>query len=166
LYEGPVRLALAGLKLTDSEAEKLHLHVKLRDLLLKCPSVLKKPGRSDIHYSYKSKEVLLLELRKAILKAVRGWKFKFEGSLMEGPRLDLLELAGLELTDSERDDIWGETNPRDLLLKCPSVYEMEDYTIDEMPGYSDIYYKYEAPSKEVLVLELRKAILKIIGKKK
>jgi hypothetical protein len=85
---------------------------------------------------------------------------------MEGPELELLELTKLALSDDETDKIWSEMDPRDLLLECPSVLEMEDYEIDEMPGMSDVYYTYEVANKAVLASELRKAVLSILGRKK
>lgn len=89
-------------------------------------------------------------------------KFTFTGTLMDGPDIDIIELSGLSLTDEETDKLWSKTNARTLLLECPALEEIK---LDETdaPLYSDVYYRYEAPSKEKLQEELKAAIKAIVG---
>ena len=89
-------------------------------------------------------------------------KFTFTGTLMDGPEIDIFELSGLTLTDEETDKLCWDTNQRAILLECPSLEEIE---VDETnaPLYSDVYYRYEAPSKEKLQEELKMAIRAILG---
>jgi len=88
----------------------------------------------------------------------------FSGSLMDGPDLDLVAFAGLELTDEESDRLVDETNMRDLLCECESVQEVEKYEVDEITGMSDVYYEYCVSFPEGLRGELRTLILERIGR--
>ena len=45
----------------------------------------------------------------------------FEGSYMDGPDVDLVDWAGLTLTDEESDALWNDTNPEALIRECPSA---------------------------------------------
>ncbi len=83
----------------------------------------------------------------------------FSGSLMEGPDLDLVAFAGLELSDEEHDRLVENTTDRDLLCECESVQENEMYEVDEIPGMSDVYYEYCVSYPEGLREELRTLIL-------
>ncbi len=94
--------------------------------------------------------------------------FQFQGTLMDGPSINLVAFAGLELTAEEREQLWQNTNPRDLLLECECVdeiedddgeYDDEDDDAGDQPGQSDRYYTYEVPSKEHLAAELKQVIL-------
>ncbi len=88
--------------------------------------------------------------------------FVFRGTRMEGPDVDITSLAGLDLTEAEQEMLWDAVNERDLLLSCPCVTEIEEDTIDDAPGLSDSYYRYEATSREDLIKELREAIQEIL----
>jgi len=81
------------------------------------------------------------------------------GSLMDGPDLDLVAFAGLELSDEESDRLVDETNMRDLLCECESVQEVEKYEVDEIPGMSDVYYEYRVSDPVGLREEVRTLIL-------
>ena len=86
---------------------------------------------------------------------------------MEGPDIDLAEAADMNLTDEQCDLLWGEINPRDLLLLCPSVEETVTGESDCIPGMSDEFYEYEVtaydkPAQEQLRDELREAIRDIL----
>ena len=84
-------------------------------------------------------------------------KFVFYGTLIDGPGIDLLELAGLDLSDEDHDRLWNDLSPRALLAECECVEEFEEGDDDGFP--SDVWYSYEATSKERLSDELRTVIL-------
>jgi len=69
-------------------------------------------------------------------------EFVFQGTLMEGPKIDLIELSGIQLTEEEEEKLWGEWNERNLLMETGVVAEIELYEVDEIPGQSDVWYEY------------------------
>ena len=103
--------------------------------------------------------------KRTAARKVRGDGFVFRGSLMEGPDIDLLSLAGLQLTDSEEDSLWSMTNPRDLLLECGCIDETLQREDEERINCADKYFTYRAPNRKVLVAELREAILRTIRRR-
>lgn len=78
---------------------------------------------------------------------------------MDGPDIDVIAISGLSLTETEKERLWAETSPLELLRDCPSVEESEVGEVDEMPGQSDVFYEFHVRSKQVLESELRCAIL-------
>ena len=83
---------------------------------------------------------------------------------MDGVNEDLPTWCGLSLADEDDEKIWEETNPIDLLMRCPSInyYEEEGHDI---PRFSDTYYKFvvDSPEEEMnLKVELKEEILSII----
>ena len=90
----------------------------------------------------------------------------FGGSLVDGPLIDPVRLAKLDLTDDEYDQLVNENNYRDLLLECRCVEEIELGEFNGGPGASDVFYRYEASSKSQLSAELRRIILDKLGRSK
>jgi|GEM_PF-1775199 len=90
---------------------------------------------------------------------VRGGGFRFGASLMDGPDVDVFEVAGLRSTDELHDGVWGETNWNTLLGNCPAVDVDEQYSLDEIPGQSDTYYWCEVTDPRQFARELRIALL-------
>ena len=91
-------------------------------------------------------------------------KVIFEGSLMDGVNEDLPTWCGLSLTDEDDEKIWEETNPIDLLMRCPSINYYEKGGPDT-PRFSDTYYKFVVDGSEEemnLKAELKEEILSII----
>jgi hypothetical protein len=86
----------------------------------------------------------------------------FEGTLMSGPDIDIIALAGLSLSSEEEDRLWNVTNPRDLLVARTSCEETPLYETDDAPGLSDSYFQYDHADSDVLAAELREAILAIL----
>jgi hypothetical protein len=87
---------------------------------------------------------------------------------MDGPHIDLLETADMNLTDEQCNLLWDAINPRDLLLLCPSVEEFVTGESDCIPGMSDEFYEYEVtgngkPAQELLRDELREVIIDILN---
>jgi len=78
---------------------------------------------------------------------------------MNGPHVDILQLAQLKLSDDKLDQLWSNNNPRDLLLECNCIEELENEEFDEIPNYTDRYFDYHADSKQTLTNELRQVIL-------
>jgi hypothetical protein len=84
--------------------------------------------------------------------------YVFFGSLVDGPNIDLIKTAGLNLSDRDWDQLWGNINPRDLLLECACIEETDVDESDNFPGQSDAFYRYEATSLEKLKSELKESI--------
>ena len=86
--------------------------------------------------------------------------FTFTGSLVDGPGIDLLELAGLDLTDEEHDRIWNAISPRDLLVEELSEVceEIELSEFEGGPGQSDTFYEYHCANKTAFVAQLRRVL--------
>lgn len=84
--------------------------------------------------------------------------FTFRGTLMEGPEINLVELAGLKLTEDQENQLWDVVSRRDLLLSCDCCEEMLLEESDAIPGLSDSYFQYRCTSRQQLAEELREAI--------
>ena len=87
----------------------------------------------------------------------RKERFAFRGTLMEGPEIDLIALAGLTLTNVQ-EKLWDHTNQRELLSECLSCEEILVEKSDKVPGLSDSYFEYRCDDRAQLVKELREAI--------
>ena len=86
--------------------------------------------------------------------------FTFTGSLISGPDVDLLELAGLELTDEEQERLWDQTTPRRVLVDHLLVEEFEIRATEGGPGNSDSLYEYRCGDKDAFLNRLRAVLLK------
>ena len=64
------------------------------------------------------------------------------GSAVDRADVDLVSWCGLpDLTDQQHDALWGELNPQCLLELCDHAEILITGDSDELPGYSDEYYK-------------------------
>jgi len=86
--------------------------------------------------------------------------FTFTGSLISGPDVDLVELAGLQLTDEEQERLWDQTTPRRVLVDYLLVEEFEIRAIEGGPGNSDSFYEYRCGDKDAFLKRLREVLLK------
>jgi hypothetical protein len=86
--------------------------------------------------------------------------FCIKGSLIDGLEIDLVALAGLDLTDDERDRLWEAINERDLLTDELLCAEIDLYETDGAPGISDRYVEYRCGPRKDFVKRLRAALLK------
>lgn len=84
-----------------------------------------------------------------------------EGSLMDGPDLDLIDLSGLSLTDDEVDRLWNDVSPRELLIEHLECEEVEIEEIDHAPGFTDRYVQYHCGGRSDFVMRLRETILEL-----
>lgn len=84
--------------------------------------------------------------------------FVFSGSLVDGPSIDLIKIAGLDLNDQDCDRLWNTISPIELLDECDCVDKLVVGENDEFPGQSDQFYQYEATSLDRLKSELRSVI--------
>jgi hypothetical protein len=89
----------------------------------------------------------------------------FTGSLIDGPHIDLVGLAGIQLSDDEHDRLWDDTSPRDLLVDILDCEEIELYEIDDMPGRSDRFFEYRCGPREEFIEKLRKELAEIVFSK-
>ena len=91
------------------------------------------------------------------------------GSLMNGIDIDLLEWAGIDCTEDERDELWSEYTEIGLLNECSSAYldynDGDDF--NELPGYSDRYFNVEViGDPNNLKKEIREFFYSVIQSKK
>ena len=86
----------------------------------------------------------------------------FKGTLMDGPEIDIFNLSGLGLTDSEEDRILGFTKARDIIVEFLGWDEVELYEIDEIPGQSDSYYEYWCGDYDKFVKQLRVFMIQLL----
>ncbi len=92
----------------------------------------------------------------------KNGEFVFRGSLINGLEIDLLKLSGIELTLSDVDKIWGDTNERVVVTEELDCEEIDLYESDDMPGQSDSYYEYRCNNKGEFVRKLRAWIIKLL----
>ena len=96
------------------------------------------------------------------IEDVKDEEFVFRGSLINGLEIDLLKLSGIELTLSDVDKIWGDTNERVVVTEELDCEEIDLYESDDMPGQSDSYYEYRCNDKREFVRKLRAWIIKLL----
>lgn len=83
----------------------------------------------------------------------------FFASLMDGPSVNLFEVAGLEYSDELHDRVWGRYNWQSLIGECGSATVIETGGQDDMPGMSDTFYWVSVDDEELFRCELRSAML-------
>jgi hypothetical protein len=86
----------------------------------------------------------------------------FTGSLIEGLSVDLISLAGLELTDEQCDRIWGKISPRDVLVEHLHCEEIELDSSDDLPGMSDSTFEYRCGPRAVFIQRLKEVLLGLL----
>ena len=105
---------------------------------------------------YMREPIGFIDFDELELRAKTEEEFVFNGSLIEGLDVDLVEISGLKLTDEEIERIWDNISPRDLIvdneLWCE---EIELHEIDEVPGQSDSYYEYRCGNYDEFAEERR-----------
>lgn len=83
----------------------------------------------------------------------------FSASLMEGPSVDLFQVAGLEWTSDLNDAIWGHHNWQSLLQECRSVEIIKTGCQDDVPGMSDVFFWVAIIDPKKFRQELRAVML-------
>ena len=83
----------------------------------------------------------------------------FSASLMNGPSVDLFEVADLEWTSDLNDAVWSQYNWKDLLEECEGVEIIETGGQDHTPGMSDVFFWVAVFDPKNFKKSLRKAIL-------
>lgn len=89
----------------------------------------------------------------------------FRGTLIEGPGVDLIRLAGLNPSDSSEEAIWNQISRRSLLVDVLGCEEIEIESVDEIPGLSDSLFEYRCGPSSVFIPKLRQALLDYLGKR-
>jgi len=82
----------------------------------------------------------------------------FSASLMDGPSVDLFEIAGFEWTSELNDAVWGNYNWKSLLEECGSVEIIETGEHDQVPGMSDVFFWVAIDDPKIFKKELRTVI--------
>ena len=90
-------------------------------------------------------------------------EFKFTGSLMDGPHIDLVEVSGLNLSMSDEEQLWETISSIDLIRDYSLCEIIETDLIDEVPGYSDQYYECYCGDKVEFKRKLKEAIKDVLG---
>ena len=82
----------------------------------------------------------------------------FSATLMDGPSVDLFEIAGFEWTSELNDAVWGNYNWKSLLEECRSVEIIETDRHDHVPGMSDVFFWVAVDDPKNFQKELRTVI--------
>jgi hypothetical protein len=83
----------------------------------------------------------------------------FSATLMDGPRADLFEIAGLEWTSDLHDAVWGNHNWKSLLEECENAEIIETGSQDHAPGMSDVFFWVAIADSKKFSQELRTVML-------
>jgi hypothetical protein len=86
----------------------------------------------------------------------------FSASLMDGPSVDLFEIAGFEWTSELNDAVWCNYNWKSLLEECESVEIIETGEHDQVPGMSDVFFWVAVYDPKSFMKELRMVILETV----
>ncbi|MCA8976287.1 MAG: hypothetical protein KDC98_16330 [Planctomycetes bacterium] len=84
----------------------------------------------------------------------------FDASLMDGPSVDLLEVAGLPYSDELSDAVWANHNWQSLLDECRGVLCEEVGEQDDIPGMSDAFYSVGIDDSHDFARDLRECMVK------
>ena len=83
----------------------------------------------------------------------------FSATLMDGPRADLFEIAGLEWTSDLHDAVWGNHNWKSLLEECENAEIIQTGSQDHAPGMSDVFFWVAIADSKKFSQELRTVML-------
>jgi hypothetical protein len=83
----------------------------------------------------------------------------FSATLMDGPRADLFEIAGLEWSSDLNDAVWGNHNWRSLLEECENAEIIQTGSQDHAPGMSDVFFWVAISDPKKFSQELRTVML-------
>lgn len=86
----------------------------------------------------------------------------FTGSLIEGLDVDLASLAGLDLTEEQREKIWSEVSQREVLVEHLGCEEIEIARTDSAPGMSDSTFEYRCGPRADFVQRLKDLLLGMV----
>jgi hypothetical protein len=86
------------------------------------------------------------------------------GTLIEGPDVNLVSLAGLQLSEEEWYAIWEKVSPRELLVEVLECEEIELEEMDGGPGLSDSRYEYLCGDRDEFIARLSDALLRLAGR--
>ena len=78
--------------------------------------------------------------KKSFIQPNEDYGDGFSATLMDGPRADLFEIAGLEWTSDLNDAVWGNHNWKSLLEECENAEIIETGSQDHAPGMSDVFF--------------------------
>jgi hypothetical protein len=127
-----------------------------RDQLLGCGLVLpvKKPKNGSTTSKAKSGTS-----KKSFIQPNDEYGDGFSATLMDGPRADLFEIAGLEWTSDLNDAVWGKHNWKSLLEECENAEIIEADSQDHAPGMSDVFFWVAIADSKKFSQELRTVML-------
>ena len=99
--------------------------------------------------------------KKSFIQPNEDYGDGFSATLMDGPRADLFEIAGLEWTSDLNDAVWGNHNWKSLLEECENAEIIETGSQDHTPGMSDVFFWVVINDPEKFKSELRAAMLDV-----
>lgn len=97
--------------------------------------------------------------KKSFMQSNDEYGDGFSATLMDGPSVDLFDIAELEWTSELNDAVWGNHNWKSLLEECEAVEIIETGTQDDAPGMSDVFFWVAINDPEKFKIELRAAML-------
>ena len=118
----------------------------------------------DLSVTKFGSDVNLINVYQTFLVPNEEYGDGFSASLMNGPSVDLFEIAGYEWTPELNDAVWGDYNWKSLLEECSSIELIEIEEHDEIPGMSDTYYWIAIDDEEKFKKELRGVISSLLKK--
>ena len=97
--------------------------------------------------------------KKSFIQPNEDYGDGFSATLMDGPRADLFEIAGLEWTSDLNDAVWGNHNWKSLLEECENAEIIEAGSQDHTPGMSDVFFWVAIADSKKFSQELRTVML-------
>lgn len=95
----------------------------------------------------------------SLLRKLDAGGLGFQATQVDGPDIDLIDVAGLSDLWELSDGLWGENNWEAVLMQCSAVEVIEEDEFESGPGASDTYYRVEVDDPERFALQLRKFML-------
>ena len=97
--------------------------------------------------------------KKSFIQPNEDYGDGFSATLMDGPRADLFEIAGLEWASDLNDAVWGNHNWKSLLEECENDEIIETGSQVHDPGMSDVFFWVAIADSKKFSQELRTVML-------
>lgn len=126
-----------------------------------------RPPQEDAEWAMQGKiDAALVRIGAVACSAICGEERQvFAGSYIDGPDVDLVDYASIELTDDERGRLWEATSAVRLLEECMACALVIDDAIDDAaPGMNDTFYSVWCADETALKRELANLIRQHISR--
>ena len=155
---GQTRLVLSGRTEIEGVPHlslSFHPHFSVNNALIKAKSDL----AAMLATKDKVRKTKPKKLDVSFLEHNEKYGDGFAASLMDGPIVDLFEIAGFEWTSELNDAVWGKYNWKSLIEECGSVNLIVTSEHDHVPGMSDVFFWVAIDDAKKFKKELRNVIL-------